>query len=255
MRALRTTYRAAVAAIGCVLAAVALALGCASVGHADASEAGWTVTLDAGGQMTSDYAQQKASIDAALSGLLPGDSFALDVMLKNDNGARSSWYMTSKAIKTLEEASEASNGAYTYKLLYNGEVVYGSDTVGGDGPDGFMEISSATGEWFWLGYIDPGQTGHVRIEMSLDGETQDNSYMNTVGRLSVSFAAEFNDGHGARMVEEGQAAATPTTSVGMLQTGDVVALVAAAILAIAACAGAATHFARRKKLGKGSDSR
>lgn len=243
------TYRALASVAGCAAAAVALALCCALPAHADSGEAGWSVTLDADGQMTSDYAQNKDAIDAALSGLLPGDSFALNVTLKNDNDARSSWYMTSKAIKTLEEASEASNGAYTYKLLYNGEVVYGSDTVGGDGPGGFMEISSATGDWFWLGYIDSGQTGNVRIEMSLDGETQDNSYMNTVGRLSVSFAAEFNDGHGERMVREGQAAA-PTSSVGMLQTGDVVAAIAATILAIAACAGGMMHLARRNKTRK-----
>ena len=250
----RTTYKAVLGCVAAAFVAAVLALLCVAPAQAATKEAGWTVTLTPEGQMTSTYAQQKSEIDGALSKLLPGDSFNLNITLKNENAARSSWYMTNKALKTLEEASEASNGAYTYKLIYNGDVIYGSDTVGGDGDEGFMEISSATGDWFWLGYIEPGQSGDVRIEMSLDGETQDNSYMSTVGRLSVSFAAEFNDGSGRRFAEEGQSAATPTNTVGMLQTGDVVAMTAAALLAVAAFAGAATYLSRRKKFGKGSDS-
>ena len=143
--------------------------------------------------------------------------------------------MTSKAIKTLEEASNASNGAYSFKLLYNNDPIYESDTVGGDGNSGFTEISNATGDWFWLGYIDSGQSGDVQIQMALDGETQDNSYMSTVGKLSVSFAVEFNDGQGKRFVEEGQSAAS--SSVGsILQTGDAMLGIGAMLLAAVACA-------------------
>lgn len=254
MKPVRCIFAPASAALCAAVAAVAIALCCAAPAYAATSEAGWSVTLDADGKMASTYAQQKDSIDEALSGLQPGDSFTLSIKLNNQNAARTSWYMTSKAIKTLEEASNASNGAYSFKLLYNNEPIYESDTVGGDGSSGFTEVSNATGDWFWLGYIDSGQSGDVQIQMALDGETQDNSYMSTVGRLSVSFAVEFNDGQGKRFVEEGQSAASSPVG-SMLQTGDVMLGIGAMLLAAVVCAGLAVQTSRKRKLGKGRDSR
>lgn len=254
MRLFRCIFAPVSAALCAAVAAVTIALCCAVPAYAATSEAGWSVTLDADGKMTSTYAQQKSSIDEALSGLQPGDSFTLSIKLNNQNAARTSWYMTSKAIKTLEEASNASNGAYSFKLLYNNEPIYESDTVGGDGSSGFTEISNATGDWFWLGYIDSGQSGDVQIQMALDGETQDNGYMSTVGRLSVSFAVEFNDGQGKRFVEEGQSAASSPVG-SMLQTGDLMLGIGVMLLAAAVCAGFAVQTSRKRKLGKGRDSR
>lgn len=254
MKPVRCIFAPVSAALCAAVAAATIVLCCAVPAYAATSEAGWSVTLDADGKMASTYAQQKDSIDEALSGLQPGDSFTLSIKLNNQNAARTSWYMTSKAIKTLEEASNASNGAYSFKLLYNNEPIYESDTVGGDGSSGFTEVSNATGNWFWLGYIDSGQSGDVQIQMALDGETQDNSYMSTVGRLSVSFAVEFNDGQGKRFVEEGQSAASSPVG-SMLQTGDVMLGIGAMLLAAVVCAGLAVQTSRKRKLGKGRDSR
>lgn len=243
--------------VAAALVAACAALFCAPVqAHAETTTAGWTVTFGSDMKMTSDYAQQKASVDEALGNLLPGDTFIITVHLDNKSSLRTAWYMSSNAIKTLEQGSQASNGAYTYKLTYGGEEIYSSNTVGGDESSGFMEISNATGEWFWLGYIDAGKSNDVQIQMSLDGETQNNSYMSTVGKLAVSFAVEFNDGTGRRVVQE-QQENTTTVQQGsdMPQTGDTMwAVILFAV--VGACAAAcAAGLAKRKGRGKGSDPR
>lgn len=233
------------------------ALLCAPVqAQADTPTAGWTVTFGSDMKMTSDYAQQKASVDKALGNLLPGDTFIITVHLENKSDLRTAWYMSSNAIKTLEEGSQASNGAYTYKLIYGGQEIYSSDTVGGDAADGFMEISNATGQWFWLGYIDGGKGNDVQIQMSLDGETQNNAYMSTVGKLAVSFAVEFNDGSGRRVVQE-QQGNTTTVQQGsdMPQTGDTMWAVILFAVAGACAAACAAGLAKRNGRGKGSDPR
>lgn len=175
----------------CVLACVCT-LGFAGTAQAQTEKIDWTVTYTADKQMQSDY--DKAAVDEKLSNMQPGDSFTMAVTLKNQSDGPTDWYMASEAVKTLEEASSASNGAYTYKLIFGDREIYSSDTVGGDAANGFKEIGSATGEWFFLGNIDPEATGNLRIEMSLDGETQGNAYMNTLGTLNVVFAVEDSAG-------------------------------------------------------------
>lgn len=239
--------------------AVAFALVCVSVdaAYAETEEAGWTVTFTAEGKMVSDYAQQKPNVDKALGNLLPGDSFVLTIQLKNENKARTSWYMSSNAVTTLEDGSKASNGAYTYSLQYNDKEIYSSNTVGGDNAQGFMEISNATGSWFWLGNIDSGKDGQVKIQMTLDGETQNNSYMDTVGKLAVSFAVEFNDGSGRQVVvDQGDADPDPTpkpqANAGkMPQTGDTLGTAVLMLGSLAIVAGAAALIIRSRK--KASD--
>lgn len=118
----------------------------------------------------------------------------MKVNLRNLSDTSTDWYMTSEAIKTLEEGASASGGAYTYALKYNGNEIYRSNTVGGDNSQGFKEISGVTGKWFYVATLGSGDTGVVSIEMSLDGETQDNAYMNTLGKLNVVFAVEDSTG-------------------------------------------------------------
>lgn len=172
---------------GCALA-LACILGFAGSAEAQTENVGWSVTYNADKQMVSDY--DRAAIDEKLANLQPGDSFTMSATLNNKYSDATDWYMTADAVKTLEEASSASNGAYTYKLIFDGRIIYSSDTVGGDGANGFKEIDGATGKWFFLGTIDSDATGNVKIEMSLDGETQGNAYMNTLGTLNVAFAVE-----------------------------------------------------------------
>lgn len=166
----------------------ALSIGSVGSAFADHSSASWNVDFNNNKQMVSDYDQ--SAINSKIAMMQPGDSLSLDVAIKNDSSETTEWYMTTSALKTLEEASEASGGAYTYELSYNGNEIYSSDTVGGDDSNGLKEVSNATGSWFYLGSLASGRGGNVTIDMALDGESQGNSYMDTLGRLQINFAVE-----------------------------------------------------------------
>lgn len=102
---------------GCALA-LACVLGFASSAEAQTESVGWSVAYNADKQMVSDY--DRAAIDEKLANLQPGVSFTMSVTLNNKYSDATDWYMTADAVKTLEEASSASNGAYTYKLIFEG---------------------------------------------------------------------------------------------------------------------------------------
>ena len=111
---------------GCALA-LACVLGFASSAEAQTESVGWSVAYNADKQMVSDY--DRAAIDEKLANLQPGDSFTMSVTLNNKYSDATDWYMTADAVKTLEEASSASNGAYTYKLIFDGRTIYSSDML------------------------------------------------------------------------------------------------------------------------------
>lgn len=229
--------------LGAFIAACALALACAvgfsSTAHAQTENMNWTVTYSADKQMSSNYDQ--AAVDEKLSSMQPGDSFIMTFSLRNQYGEATDWYMASEAVKTLEEASNASDGAYTYKLTFDGTEIYSSDKVGGDGADGFREIGSATGQWFLLGSIESGTTGTVKLEMALDGETQGNSYMDTLGTLNVVFAVE-------------DAATGEMTGGTLTKTNDPLLLTAYAIGILAAAACLVFALVSIRKIRKGRDA-
>lgn len=214
-------------------------LGFAATAHAQTESMNWNVTYSADKQMSSNY--DEAVVSEKLSNLQPGDSFTMTFTLRNQYGESTDWYMASEAVKTLEEASSASDGAYTYKLLFNDTVIYSSDTVGGDGANGFEEIGSATGQWFFLGKIDSAATGTVKLEMELDGETQGNSYMNTLGTLNVVFAVE-------------DSVTGEMTGGTLTKTNDPILIAAYAIGILAAAACLVYSLVSLRKIRKGRDA-
>lgn len=91
-----------------------------------------------------------------------------------------------------------------------------------------------------LGRIDSDATGNVKIEMSLDGETQGNAYMNTLGTLNVAFAVE----------DSGTAVEGGT----LTKTNDPFMLAIYAVGIIAAVACIAFSLVSLRKLHKGRDA-
>lgn len=107
--------------------------------------------------------------------------------------------MSNEILKSLEDESQAENGAYTYKLSYkdvSGEetVLYDSDTVGGEdkksGEEGLHQATNSMEDYFYLDRLDKNETGTVELEVGLEGETQGNAYQNTLAKLQLNFAVE-----------------------------------------------------------------
>lgn len=190
-----------------------------------------------GKKMVSDFRSDK--IAASVADMQPGDSAEFTVTFKNAADFTTDWYMLNDVIDTLEELNGEStggkdpqNGAYTYTLSYTSqgegmpEVIFSNDSVGGDTPSnvplkGLHQATSATSKYFFLTTLKPGQSGKVSLSVKLDGETDNNSYMDTDAKVKLSFA-----------VEKTGTGGTPDTP----KTGDVfnflplIMLIAAAVL-------------------------
>lgn len=188
----------------------------------------WTVTFTSDKKMSEEFSKQEY-IDQ-IPYMQPGDRAQFTIQLKNAYPANTTWSMRNEVIKSMEENSPhgANRGAYDYKLTYTGPdnklyVIYDStasldsqdedkkaNPIGGETlPDegqgtgangelvnnGGVGLKAATDEldtnqYFVLGDIAQGATGTINLEVSLDGETQGNSYQDTIADLKMQFGVE-----------------------------------------------------------------
>jgi hypothetical protein len=121
------------------------------------------------------------------------------VDLYNNSSNTTYFYLTTSILQSLEDSSNASNGAYTFSLIYqsaNGTqtVLYSNDTVGGENTENGVGLNQVkltdTDSYVYLDSLAAGGTGKVLLNITLDGNTQDNSYMNTLAKLQLRFAVE-----------------------------------------------------------------
>lgn len=158
-------------------------------------EAGWEVVFD-GSDMKSNFSP--SDMDDEIYNMQPGDTVELTITLKNATEKETDWYMRNEVLQTLEDASKAEGGAYDYLLTYTNSAeelteLYSSEYFGGEGIYGGMGLKSATktlDEYVHLERMAGGNTGTVKLKVRLDGETQGNSYQNTLARLQMDFAVE-----------------------------------------------------------------
>lgn len=156
-----------------------------------------------------------ADMNSAVYELQPGDDITITLNLKNDNASAANWYMTNEVLQSLEETagSGASGGAYEYELTYTDpagarEVLFTSDTVGGENNGSRVGLKSATSgleDYLYLDTLNPGQRGVITLRVALDGETQGNDYQNTLARLQMNFAVDtttINNQTVTRVVDE-----------------------------------------------------
>ena len=165
----------------------------------------WNVTFNAKGNMEDTFSAK--TVNDKLSHMQPGDTVTFRVALKNSYAETTKWYMENKVIESLEDSAAAAKdagGAYGYKLTYAGsdgkpKTLFESDTVGGTvyvdkDLQGLKEVPNTENvkgdNFFYLYDLDSGKGGNVTLEVSLDGESQDNAYQDTLAELELRFAVE-----------------------------------------------------------------
>ncbi len=156
---------------------------------------GWQVVFN-GSKMSSNFTN--ANMDDEILNMQPGDSVELKIALKNNYNGQVDWYMRNQVLEALEDAGNASGGAYDYLLTYTdagGEttILYSSEKFGGEGRYNGVGLHGATttlDEYFYLERMGNGDTGTVKLKVALDGQTQGNAYQNTLARLQMNFATE-----------------------------------------------------------------
>lgn len=160
----------------------------------------WIVTFTTANRIVSNFGEK--DIDDPLRNMQPGDTAHFKITVLNSGGKTVDWYMLNDVIKSLEDSSAASGGAYSYILTYTPSAgasreLYNSDTVGGEGSatsgagEGLKEINSTElKDWIFLEQMATGRSGVVNLTVKLEGESQINNYQDTVARLRMKFAAE-----------------------------------------------------------------
>nr|WP_297864096.1 LPXTG cell wall anchor domain-containing protein [uncultured Acetatifactor sp.] len=183
---------------GYVLSGI-LAAGNGMTVHAEhyTGDKDWAVNFT-GNEMESNF--KTADINDAIYNLQPGDSIDISLTLKNTGGKATDWWMTNRVLRSLEDTQKAAaSGGYTYTLIYqhpegNRETLYSSETVGGDkdgsAPEGLHEVTDSLSEYFYLDSLGAGEQGAVFLTVALDGETQGNTYQDTLADLTLNFAVE-----------------------------------------------------------------
>lgn len=212
------------------------------------TDPGWSVTYTSAGSMSSNFST--ANLDQVIPQMQPGDEAVFKISVKNENSRTTDWYLENKILKSMEDNSSASGGAYTYRLTYKDNktstetVYYDSQTVGGEDTAqgaGLHEVTAPNGleDWVYMDRLATGEGGVVELHITLDGETQGNSYQTQTADLSMNFAVE---------LEPAAPSTTPTpgrTTTTIVKTGDetpitmylTIAGVAGAILLVLAIVG------------------
>ena len=132
--------------------------------------------------------------------LEPGDDLEYTITYKNDSKDNTEWYMLNTVLETLEENKEqAENGGYTYILRNigpDGEVttLFDNSAVGGEKVvgklQGLRQATTATGDYFYIQSLKPGESAKTYLYVGFDGETEVNDYMDTYGAWRVAYAVE-----------------------------------------------------------------
>ena len=159
-----------------------------------------------GSSIVADF--DSGQIAQAVTDLQPGDDVSFTVEYTNEYEESTDWYMSNEVIRTLEKANEskrvagtgtAENGGYSYELVHEDKdgkenVLFSSDEVGGEAKpadmEGLEQATNALDEWFYIQTLGKGESGTVRLNVALDGETEVNDYMDTSGSVMVKFAVE-----------------------------------------------------------------
>lgn len=195
-----------VVAMGLLLVALALCAACVTVARPSSvayaveynGRTDWSVTFTPDEKMV--HAPENMNFADTVSDMQPGDVNTVAVTIKNDHAASTDWYLTNEVIKSLEASvSVAHGGSYGYVLTYEGpsgqmKTLFSSDQVGGDlvgsSGEGLSEATSSLEGFLLLDTLKSGEQGVVTLQVSLDGETNNNAYQDTLADIKMKFAVE-----------------------------------------------------------------
>lgn len=228
---------------------------------------GWSVYFD-GSKMTSSF--KNTDMDDVLMGLQPGDDANFHLSLENKYSNATDWYMTNEVLQSLEESQTVANGgAYSYLLTYidpegKSTVLYDSDKVGGENSEdvnkaageGLHQATDSLEEWFFLDRLEAGEKAEITLYVKLEGETQGNTYQDTMAKLQMNFAVELADTTSTPPspgTTSTSSTGNTTTSSPSVKTGDYSRPLLFAIVALIAgliCAGVAIYNVKSSQNAK-----
>ena len=220
---------------------------------------GWKVSFD-GKKMTSTF--KNTDIDDKIYEMEPGDTVDFHIQLKNEYKQTTDWYMTNKVLESLEDAQTvAEGGAYSYILTYikqdgTKETLYSSEEVGGEtknaSGEGLHQATNSLKDYFYLDRLKSGQSGEITLKVKLEGETQGNTYQDTLAKLQMNFAVELVDDSTTPGTPDNPTKTPPKKSPSKttVKTGDNSRVLLYSVIALIAglvCAGAVVYNVRQNR--------
>lgn len=220
---------------------------------------GWKVSFD-GKKMTSTF--KNTDIDDKIYEMEPGDTVDFHIQLKNEYKQTTDWYMTNKVLESLEDAQTvAEGGAYSYILTYikqdgTKETLYSSEEVGGEtknaSGEGLHQATNSLKDYFYLDRLKSGQSGEITLKVKLEGETQGNTYQDTLAKLQMNFAVELVDDSTTPGTPDNPTKTPPKKSPSRttVKTGDNSRVLLYSVIALIAglvCAGAVVYNVRQNR--------
>lgn len=220
---------------------------------------GWKVSFD-GKKMTSTF--KNTDIDDKIYEMEPGDTVDFHIQLKNEYKQTTDWYMTNKVLESLEDAQTvAEGGAYSYILTYikqdgTKETLYSSEEVGGEtknaSGEGLHQATNSLKDYFYLDRLKSGQSGEITLKVKLEGETQGNTYQDTLAKLQMNFAVELVDDSTTPGTSNNPTKTPPKKSPSRttVKTGDNSRVLLYSVIALIAglvCAGAVVYNVRQNR--------
>lgn len=220
---------------------------------------GWKVSFD-GKKMNSTF--KNSNIDDEIYKMEPGDTVDFHIQLKNEYKQTTDWYMTNKVLESLEDAQTvAEGGAYSYILTYikqdgTKETLYSSEEVGGEtknaSGEGLHQATNSLKDYFYLDRLKSGQSGEITLKVKLEGETQGNTYQDTLAKLQMNFAVELVDDSTTPGTPDNPTKTPPKKSPSRttVKTGDNSRVLLYSVIALIAglvCAGAVVYNVRQNR--------
>lgn len=231
--------------IGCLILTALMLTGAAATALAEEYKGkdGWKAEFT-GSAIESNFTS--SAFAEEITSLQPGDRIEIKIAVRNNSDRDTDWYMSNEVLQSLEDSSPAKGGAYTYILSWQGSgesnTLYSSESVGGESVSaagtGLHEATDNLEQFFYLDRLTRGGEGYITLQVALNGETQGNSYQNTLARLQLNFAVEGvrgdNGGGGDNPggKSPGGGSERPVYSSGALNTGDPGGLVMWSVIAL-----------------------
>lgn len=159
----------------------------------------WQVTFTDKLESNFEPSDMAGNMSDVLGQLQGGDTAVFSIKLLNTNTKSTDWYMLNEVLSSMEDSNAiAQGGAYLYKLTYKGKgstaKVFFDSMVGGTNTGAVEEgLHGATGalkDYFYLDTLAANESGVVTLEVTLEGDSVNNDYQESLADLKMQFAVE-----------------------------------------------------------------
>lgn len=170
----------------CLLMAGAFILGQSLFVNADDGDGiQYNEVVFDGKNMTDNFSPE------SFSGMTPGDEKTVEIVLKN-TGSKADWYMKNSIASELADGYVKSGGAFEYEVKHGDQVLFSSKKITDNNADNDINKSiESINDYVYLGTFAPGAESKISIRIKIEGETQTNTYQESLSQVFAQFAATY----------------------------------------------------------------